>query len=117
MELYMVGKYKSLVAKIAGELDHHAAENVRDMIDRELQKTGAVNLIFDFSRTSFMDSSGIGVIMGRYKIVTALGGKIVISGASQTVERIIKMSGIGDIIKTVHTVEEAFEEVTENVLQ
>ena len=55
MELYIVGKYKALVVKIAGELDHHIAAGVREVIDRELQRTGAVNLEFDFGRLGFMD--------------------------------------------------------------
>ncbi len=110
MELYIAGKYKTLVAKIAGELDHHIAAGVRESIDRELQRTGAVNLAFDFSRLSFMDSSGIGVIMGRYKIVTALGGKIIVAGASETVERIINMSGINDLVIMTQNLEETVKE-------
>lgn len=111
MELYIVGKYKALVVKIMGELDDHAAENVRDVIDREMQKTGAINLIFDFSRLSFMDSSGLGVIMGRYKIVKALGGRLAVVGASETVERLIEMSHVSDLLIMSHTLEECLEEV------
>lgn len=111
MELYIAGKYKALIAKIAGELDHHIAAGVREGIDRELQRTGAVNLAFDFSHVSFMDSSGIGVIMGRYKIVTALGGKIIVAGASEAVERIINMSGINELVIMAKNVEEGLKEV------
>lgn len=111
MELYIAGKYKTLVAKITGELDHHIAAGVRESIDRELQRTGAVNLAFDFSRVSFMDSSGIGVIMGRYKIVTALGGKVIVAGASESVERIINMSGINELVIMAKNLEEAVKEV------
>lgn len=112
MELYISGKYKAIIAKIVGELDHHVASGVRESIDRELLRTGAVNLAFDFGRVSFMDSSGIGVIMGRYKIVTALGGKIVVAGASETVERIINMSGINELVVMAQSVEEGLKEVT-----
>lgn len=115
MELYIAGKYKALVVKIAGELDHHIAAGVREVIDRELQRTGAVNLAFDFGRLGFMDSSGIGVIMGRYKIVSALGGKIVIAGASKAVERIINMSGINELVIMADTLEEGLEEAAADV--
>lgn len=110
MELYIAGKYKTLVAKITGELDHHIAAGVRETIDRELQRTGAVNLAFDFSNLSFMDSSGIGVIMGRYKIVTALGGKIFVYGASETVGRIINMSGINELVIMTDELENTIKE-------
>lgn len=115
MELYIAGKYKAIVVTIAGELDHHIAAGVREVIDRELQKTGAINLAFDMSRLSFMDSSGIGVIMGRYKTVTALGGKIVIAGASKTVERIINMSGIRDFVIISKDLEDGLKEAAADV--
>lgn len=115
MEMYIAGKYKALVVKISGELDHHIAGGVREVIDRELQKTGAINLAFDFSRLSFMDSSGIGVIMGRYKIVSALGGKIVVAGASKAVERIINMSGVNDLVIMKENLEDGLKEAAEDV--
>jgi stage II sporulation protein AA (anti-sigma F factor antagonist) len=114
MELYIIGKYKALIVKIAGELDHHAAAGMREAIDRELQRTGAINLVFDFSRVRFMDSSGIGMIIGRYKIVKSLGGKVVIAGASENTERIIKMSGVTDLLIIAETVEAGLEEVAQN---
>lgn len=110
MELYIAGKYKTLVAKISGELDHHVAAGVRETIDRELQRTGAINLAFDFGNLSFMDSSGIGVIMGRYKIVKALGGKVFVSGASETVGRIINMSGINELVIMTDELENTIKE-------
>lgn len=117
MEFYILGKYRALIVKITGELDDHSAANVREIIDRELQKTGAVNIVFDFSRLGFMDSSGIGMIMGRYRIVKALGGVVVIVGALETVGRIINMSGLGEVVKLAPTMEEGLEEVSEYAKQ
>ena len=105
MKLSIAGKYRTLVAALDGDLDHHSAENLRERIDRELNRTGAVNIAFDFSRVSFMDSSGIGLIMGRYKIVRALGGKVIIYGLSDSVRRIIDMSGVGDFVTTAKNLE------------
>ena len=91
MELMLMGRYRLLIIKIFGELDQHKASSVRENADRELGRTGAVNVAFNFENVTFMDSSGIGVIMGRYKTVTALGGKVIIYGASDAVNRLIEM--------------------------
>lgn len=111
MELSIAGKYRTLVARLDGDLDHHSAAAMRDKIDRELNRTGAVNLALDFSRVSFMDSSGIGFIMGRYKIVQAFGGKIIIYGLSDNVRRIIEMSGISKYVVTAKNLEYGLLEV------
>lgn len=112
MELSIVGKYRTLVVKLDGDLDHHSAGKLRSRIDRELERTGAINAAFDFSRVSFMDSSGIGLIMGRYKVVHALGGKIIVYGLSDSVRKIIEMSGIGNLITTAKNLEYGLMEVT-----
>lgn len=115
MELLLSGKYRTLVVKIYGELDHHVAGNVRENVDRELSRTGAINVAFDFSGVTFMDSSGIGVIMGRYKVTKALGGRIIIYGASDAVRRIIAMSGIDDIVVMANSLEDGIKEAAANV--
>lgn len=115
MELLLLGKYRTLVVRIYGELDHHVAAGIRESVDRELQRTGAVNVAFDFTRVTFMDSSGIGVIMGRYKTTRALGGKVVIFGASENVRRIISMSGIDELVTVSADLEEGIKEALCNV--
>lgn len=115
MELLLLGKYRTLVIRLYGDLDHHAAGEVREKVDRELQRTGAVNAAFDFSRVTFMDSSGIGVIMGRYKTTCALGGKVIIFGASEGVRRIIAMSGIDSLVTVSATLEDGIKEALCNV--
>lgn len=94
MEIELSGAQRLLTVRLDGELDHHTVNKVREMTENELRRTGAVNIAFDFTNVSFMDSSGIGVIMGRYKTVKSLGGRIVIFGMSREIERIIKMSGL-----------------------
>ena len=97
MEIELTGEKKLITVRIDGELDHHSAADIRARIDRELKRTGAVNVAFDFSNVEFMDSSGIGVIMGRYKIVKSLGGRVVIFGMSKEIERIVRMAGVQKI--------------------
>lgn len=97
MEIELTGEKKLLTVRIGGELDHHSVDEIRTRIERELRRTGAINVAFDFSDVTFMDSSGIGVIMGRYKTVRSLGGRIVIFGMSKEIERIVRMAGIDRI--------------------
>ncbi len=115
MELFLSGKHHTLIVKIYGELDHHAAVGIKENVDRELARTGARNVAFDMSRVSFMDSSGIGVIMGRYKVAKSLGGRVIIYGASEDVGRILAMSGIKDIAVIADSVEDGMREVEANV--
>ena len=110
MELMLMGRYRLLIIKIFGELDQHKASSVRENADRELDRTGAVNVAFNFENVTFMDSSGIGVIMGRYKTVTALGGKVIIYGASDAVNRLIEMSGIKSIVTVADNLENGVKE-------
>lgn len=115
MELMLIGKYRLLVVRIYGELDQEKAEAVREAADRELARTGAKNIAFDFGEVTFMDSSGIGVIMGRYKTVTALGGGVIIYNVSKDVKRLIEMSGINKIVAVTKTLEDGIKEVNADV--
>ena len=99
MEIKLIGEKKALLVRVKGELDHHKAEKIRIAVDEEIRRTNAVNIIFDFSELSFMDSSGLGVIMGRYKKVRTLGGRIIIYGVNADILRIMEMSGLNRIIK------------------
>ncbi len=97
MELTLNTKHRTLTVKMRGELDHHSARAVREAIDAALVRSSAENIAFDFSQVTFMDSSGIGVIMGRYKRVRAIGGRIFIYGMNTEITRIMEMSGIHNI--------------------
>ncbi len=89
----------TLVVKPEGELDHHSAKDVREMIDREIELRKIKNLVLDFNKVSFMDSSGIGVIAGRYKIINSLGGKTMVIRANEQVDKILEISGLKKILE------------------
>ena len=89
---------KQLMLKLTEEIDHHTTEIIRRRADYEIQRHIPRKVIFDFSSVSFMDSAGIGMIIGRYKLLTMLGGTLEIINVSPSVERILKMSGIMKII-------------------
>ncbi len=94
MIIELSGEDRLLTVHMNGELDHRYAEQVRKSIEKEIRRTGALNIAFDFSGVSFMDSSGIGLIMGRFKTVSHLGGKVILYGMNKNIERIMRMSGV-----------------------
>lgn len=107
MEVKLLGERRALLVKVTGELDHHLAAKIKEEVDNKMRSSNAVNIIFDFSNMTFMDSSGIGVIMGRYKKTRTLGGRVIACGVSAQILRIMEMSGIDKIIKLTPTVEKA----------
>ncbi len=98
METTLLAKHRLLVMRIHGEIDHHAAEKIRRTLERELKRTGAINIALDFGRVTFMDSSGIGVIIGRYKTVQALGGQIILYDVSEQIMRLLEMAGVDNLV-------------------
>lgn len=80
------------------EVDHCVAGEIKKEADKKIYSGKIKNIEFDFSNTKFMDSSGIGMILGRYKLVKPLGGKLVLTGVTGNVDRIIKLSGLHKLI-------------------
>lgn len=81
------------------ELDHYNAEEIRKESDHLIEKNHIRYVIFDFKNTEFMDSSGIGVIMGRYKRVYMLGGGVCAVNANERMKKILTMSGVTKIVQ------------------
>lgn len=88
----------SLIIFTPKELDHHVAEMITEHTDLFITGNNINKVIFDFSNTEFMDSSGIGVVMGRYKMIRRLGGRVVLRNLNNTVNRIFSLSGIYKLI-------------------
>ena len=86
---------KNLVIELmVPELDHHITNEVRDGIDNILNTRPIKNIIFDFKNIRFMDSSGIGVIIGRYKKISNDGGKVSVINVNARVKKIFDLSGM-----------------------
>ena len=81
------------------ELDHHNAEDIRKEADRLIEEKHIKHVIFDFQGTSFMDSSGIGVIMGRYRQIYLLGGEVWAVHANERMKKILARSGVTKIMQ------------------
>lgn len=98
MEITLLSERRTLVVKIQSDLDHHLAVQIKRAVDAKIKSSNALNIIFDFGMVDFMDSSGIGMLMGRYKMTNILGGKVIVFGVKKHIKRIIDMSGIDRII-------------------
>ncbi len=109
MELIFSVTRDTLVVEMFGDLDHYSAEAVRQRIDDALDSHNTNNLIFDFSKVDFMDSSGIGMILGRYRQLCPARGKVAICGCSQHIRSLLNMAGLFSIIDYYDTQKEAVE--------
>ena len=89
---------KRLTVSFCGDIDHCAAQNLRRQIELQIEKTRPDELRLDFEKVSFMDSSGIGMIIGRYKTMVRRGGRVTAIGMNQFVLRLFCMAGLHRII-------------------
>ncbi|SFD51626.1 anti-anti-sigma regulatory factor, SpoIIAA [Lentibacillus persicus] len=100
-------KQDVLIVRMAGELDHHEAERLRNEW-KEMMYTNAIkHIVLNLEAVSFMDSSGLGVVLGRYKEVLQLGGEMVVCSVSAPVRRLFDMSGMFKIVRLEENEEHA----------
>lgn len=90
-----------LVVRLPEEIDHHRAGFICEEADRYIVKEKVNHVVFDFEKTRFMDSSGIGIIMGRYKKISCFGGKVYAIHADKQVKRILYLSGLSKFVEIV----------------
>ena len=103
--IYMVNDDK-LMIRMNAELDHHLAEEMRQVIDDVIDKRGVTHIVFDFTKVDFMDSAGIGMLLGRYKVIKMLGGQLELMNVNKQVEKVFEISGILKIIPLIKNNEE-----------
>lgn len=92
---------KSLVICLPFEVDDHSCQNMKEETENYIKNHSINRIIFDFSKTGFMDSAGIGVLLGRYRRMKEIGGEIVLFGEDPRIRRILKLSGIYQIIRSI----------------
>ena len=85
---------ETLYAYLAGEIDHDAAQSLRMQLDDALVSRSPRTLIIDLGGVGFMDSSGIGLILGRYKLARELGGTVVVQHVPKDIRRMLALAGI-----------------------
>ena len=99
MSNFLEMKGNDMTIRVPAELDHHSAEHIRREADRILQNRKVSRIFFDFRDTVFMDSAGIGMILGRYKALQLVGGKVYAVHVKERVRRILMLSGVHKIIE------------------
>ncbi|MCU9613764.1 anti-sigma F factor antagonist [Caldibacillus lycopersici] len=102
-------KQNVLCVRLSGELDHHTADQVRDQVSTTIEKHDIRYLVMNLENLMFMDSSGLGVILGRYKQIKQRNGEMVVCAVSPPVERLFNMSGLFKIIRLEPTEEFALK--------
>lgn len=97
MEQFQI-RQKSLIIRMPRELDHHSAEQIRREADRLITEKNINQVEFDFRNTDFMDSSGIGVIMGRYQTIRLLGGGVTATHVNDRIFKVLQLAGVTKVI-------------------
>lgn len=100
-----------LIVRVSGELDMHTADEFRQRVDNTLEANGVRHILFNLDAVKFIDSSGLGVILGRYKKISAAGGKVLVAHIQPQVLQIFELSGLLKIIKLYNSEAEALEEL------
>ena len=89
----------TLIVRLSGELDQREAAEVRRTLDELLEDSGIRRLVFDLSMLRFMDSSGIGLIIGRYKRLSRRGGSVAVADPDARIDRLFQMSGVYQVVE------------------
>jgi len=87
-----------LTVFLAGEIDHHGCIQIRQQVDAEILKTHPREIVLDFGKVTFMDSSGIGLIMGRYKLASSYGAHVTVTETSSYLKRVMRLAGLDTIV-------------------
>ena len=107
MESKYYNEDKLLILKLTEEIDECTVQKIRRKADYEIERYMPRKVIFDFNSVTFMDSAGIGLIIGRYRIANMLGGTIEIANVTDSIKRVLELSGILKIIKITDLEEKA----------
>ena len=92
----------ALIIRVGGEIDHHSAVNVRTEMDEKILAVRPSRVLLELSAVDFMDSSGLGLILGRYATVQKIKGELVVLNPNDRVMKILKLAGAERIIKIEH---------------
>ena len=98
-----------LIVRLRGELDHHSADELRQQMEEKILKGNVRNIILSLEHLHFMDSSGLGVILGRYKQITGRGGEMVVCSINPFIHRLFELSGLFKILKVRENEDEALQ--------
>ncbi len=100
-------RQKTLIVSVTGDIDQHNASSIREQIDLKISHENVRKIVFDFSDLDFMDSSGIGIIIGRYKLMSAINGEVCIVANKPTLRKLLELSGVKRITKICDSLTDA----------
>lgn len=98
LEVDIEHRGEALIVRLKGELDHHTAESLKSKMEKALEQSDCHHIILSMKDLSFMDSSGLGVILGRYKQIKGRGGQMVVCDVNTSVYKLFEMSGMFKIM-------------------
>ena len=116
MEYKYIENQRILIFRITEEIDEFKAKELRRKADYEIERFMPKRVIFDFNRVSFMDSSGIGMIIGRYKQTSMLGGKMELINLRPAVKKIFEMSGVLRLVPETKLEQDDLPELRQNFI-
>ena len=87
------------VISVRGEIDHHSAVGLRETIDQSVIQAKPEELILDFSLVTFMDSSGIGLVMGRFRLMQETGGRLVLQNLPAPIKKVMRLAGLDKLAR------------------
>ncbi len=93
---------RTVLAELSGDIDHCSAKGMRGPIDDEIMKRLPLRLILDFENVSFMDSSGIGLIIGRYKLMNDLGGTLITVNPKPEIKKLMELGGVQRLCSIIY---------------
>lgn len=101
MDMTTLVRDNKMIIYLSGEIDHHTAREIREGVDRLIITHRPKTFILDLAGVDFMDSSGLGLVLGRYRKIKELQGDMFLANTDERTMRILKMAGVDKIIKTV----------------
>lgn len=111
MQIELEMRHRTLIVRLTGELDHHTADALRTAIEQELDRDVATSVLLNLKGLEFMDSSGLGVILGRYRRLAETDGRMAACCLNQQVQRIFELSGLTQIMGIYPSEKLALEEL------
>ena len=97
MPLRMQQEEQTMTVFLDGEIDHHAARELREEIDGALERARPAALVLDFRGVTFMDSSGIGLVMGRYRLMRQMDGTVTVANTSMHIRKVMRLAGLAKL--------------------
>lgn len=101
MEMTSLNKDGKMICCLSGDIDHHSSRSIRDSIDKLIIQNRPKVLVLDLSEIAFMDSSGLGLVLGRYRKMKECGGEMFLCNTNERTLKILKMAGVDKIIKNI----------------